>query len=156
MINEPSSRPFHIIMIGAGAAGIDFIHHALQVLPQLNVTFQVYEKNADVGGTWFENRYPGVACDVPSHNYQFVWKQNPDWTSYYSGAKEIWEYMRRCVDEEDMTRFIKFQTEVDEARWDKKSGRWHIAFKTRDTDGRGWSEFEEECDVLLNGTGFLK
>lgn len=156
MINEPPPRPFHVIMIGAGAAGIDFIHHALQTLPQLSITFHVYEKNSDVGGTWLENRYPGVACDVPSHNYQFVWKQNPDWTSYYSSAKEIWEYMRKCVDDEDMTRFITFNTEVSEAKWHKETGRWRIELKTMDGDGRGWSEKVEECDVFLNGTGFLK
>lgn len=154
MINEVPDRPFHVIIIGAGAAGIDFIHHAKAVLPALNVTFHCYEKNADVGGTWYENRYPGCACDVPSVNYQFAWRQNPNWTSYYSGSDEIWRYMKGCVEAEGMSKWITLNTEVKEARWDEQSGRWKVILVTKSCEES--KEWVEECDVLLNGTGFLK
>lgn len=62
MINEPPQGEFKIIIIGAGASGIDFLHHAPRMLAGLGVNLRCYEKNPDVGGTWYENRYPGCAC----------------------------------------------------------------------------------------------
>jgi cation diffusion facilitator CzcD-associated flavoprotein CzcO len=47
------------------------------------VDIRIFEKNSDLGGTWFENRYPGCACDVPSHVYQFSFALNPDWSKLY-------------------------------------------------------------------------
>lgn len=72
-------RPLRVIAVGAGASGLNF---ARQVeLHMTNVDLTIYEKNPDVGGTWYENRYPGCACDIPSHNYQFTWEPNPNWST---------------------------------------------------------------------------
>lgn len=87
-------KPFKVVMIGGGAAGIDFLHHASTELSGLNIEIKCFEKNPDIGGTWYENRYPGCACDGPSASYQFPWRPNPDWTQFYSGSKEIWSYMK--------------------------------------------------------------
>lgn len=159
MINEapPQRRRFRIAMMGAGAAGIDFLHHiaagALADLPG-GVDVACFEKNADVGGTWFENRYPGCACDVPSASYSFSWKDNVEWTSYYSGAKEIWKYMKDIVEEEGLAKWITFNTRVVRAQWSEDKGSWDIHLQTGQGDtSRQW---QEECDVFLNGTGFLK
>lgn len=78
-LGEP--RPLRVIAIGAGAAGLNFARQVDRHMQNIDLT--IYEKNADVGGTWFENRYPGCACDIPSHNYQFTWEPNPDWTNLY-------------------------------------------------------------------------
>jgi hypothetical protein len=72
-------RPIRVIAIGAGASGLNFARQIEQHMPNVDLT--IYEKNADVGGTWFENRYPGCACDIPAHNYQFTWEPNPNWST---------------------------------------------------------------------------
>ncbi|KAF9888596.1 hypothetical protein FE257_008528 [Aspergillus nanangensis] len=145
-----NGQPFKIIMMGAGAAGIDFLHHATTSLKDLDVEIKCFEKNPDVGGTWFENRYPGCACDGPSASYQFPWRPNPDWTRYYSGAKEIWEYMKGIVMDEGLDRFIQLSTRVEKAVWNDERSEWILSL--RHDDGRVW---DESCNVFLNGTGFL-
>lgn len=67
-INKP--KPIRIAVLGAGISGIAL---AYKVKALDNVTFTIYEKNSDVGGTWHEARYPGVSCDVPAHCYTFTW-----------------------------------------------------------------------------------
>lgn len=61
-------RKVKIIVAGAGCSGLD-LAHAVESGRLKNVELKIYEKNAGLGGTWFENRYPGCACDIPSHNY---------------------------------------------------------------------------------------
>jgi cation diffusion facilitator CzcD-associated flavoprotein CzcO len=157
VIGEPfpnATAPFKIIMIGAGAAGIDFIHHAKRTFKDEDVTFHVYEKNADVGGTWFENRYPGCACDVPSVSYSFSWRPNL-WTKYYSSSPEIWRYMKTIADEEDMYRYIGLRTRVVNALWQEDKSKWLLTLEKTDEKGDVERAWDEECDVLLNGSGVL-
>ena len=100
-----------VLVVGAGAAGIDFLHHATRSLEDLNVEIKCFDKNPDVGGTWYENRYPGCACDGPSPSYQFAWRPNPDWSHYYCGAPEIWQYMKEAYDENDFVAGIRQASE---------------------------------------------
>ncbi|KAK2813963.1 hypothetical protein FQN50_000364 [Emmonsiellopsis sp. PD_5] len=158
MINEPppGKKAFKIAMIGAGAAGIDFLHHATREFKGTDdVEYVCFEKNHDVGGTWLENRYPGCACDVPSASYQFPWRPKPDWSMYYSPAREIWQYMRDIVDEEGLMEYIRLRTRVCRAEWVEERSRWVVGLVESDGDGRVVREWEEECDVLLNGNGIL-
>lgn len=76
-LHDRSQRPLHVIVAGAGPSGIAL---AIELKNIPHVTFQVYEKNEDVGGTWFENRYPGAACDVASHAYQYTFESKKDWS----------------------------------------------------------------------------
>ena len=62
-------RPLRVACMGAGFSGLYLTILAEKVFK--NVEFVVYEKNADLGGTWLENRYPGCACDIPAHNYTY-------------------------------------------------------------------------------------
>ncbi|EGC46868.1 flavin-binding monooxygenase [Histoplasma capsulatum var. duboisii H88] len=158
MINEPppGKQPFRIIMIGAGAAGIDFLHHAIREFQHPDdVEFVCYEKNHDVGGTWLENRYPGCACDVPSASYQFGWRPNPNWTHYYSPAREIWKYLRDIVDEEDMMKYIRLRARVTRAEWREERSKWVVRVEESGEDGKVSRVWDDECEVLLNGNGFL-
>jgi hydroxyversicolorone monooxygenase len=67
-------RRLRIISIGAGISGIMSTYY-IQTSVQ-NVEHVVYEKNKDIGGTWLENKYPGCACDVPSHAYTLPFAPN--------------------------------------------------------------------------------
>jgi cation diffusion facilitator CzcD-associated flavoprotein CzcO len=77
-LHDVSRRPLHIIIVGAGASGIATL---IQLKGILGVTYQCFEKNHDVGGTWLETRYPGAACDVASHAYQYTFDSKKDWSS---------------------------------------------------------------------------
>jgi cation diffusion facilitator CzcD-associated flavoprotein CzcO len=147
-----TGEPFKIVMMGAGAAGIDFLHHAPKALADFNVEIKCFEKNADVGGTWYENRYPGCACDGPSASYQFAWRPNPDWSRFYSGSREIWQYLKGIAVDEGLLDYIQLSTEVKKASWNDEKGKWALVLAKTD----GSKQWEEECNVFLNGTGFLK
>jgi Predicted flavoprotein involved in K+ transport len=81
IVEEPSRsrRKIRIIVIGAGASALNFAHD-IDTSP-LYTELVLYEKNPEIGGTWYENRYPGCGCDIPSVNYQFSWAPSPNWTS---------------------------------------------------------------------------
>lgn len=77
ILEEPNrtGRKIKVIAIGAGASSINLAHD-IDIHP-LDIDFVAYEKNPEIGGTWYENRYPGVACDIPSVVYQLSWAPAP-------------------------------------------------------------------------------
>ncbi|KAJ4176313.1 hypothetical protein NW755_014487 [Fusarium falciforme] len=111
----------------------------------------VYEKNPQIGGTWFENRYPGCKCDVPSHNYQFSWRPNPEWSGFFSTATEIQEYLCRVCEEEKMHEKIKLKHQVTGARWDEDDSIWRLKILNLEEN----IEFNDFCHFLLDSTGIL-
>ncbi|KAJ9606670.1 hypothetical protein H2200_008678 [Cladophialophora chaetospira] len=142
-------KPIRIITIGAGASGINMAYQVQNHLK--NATMIVYEKNAGVGGTWFENRYPGCKCDIPSHNYQFAWEPNPNWNSMFSPADEIRTYLEDCVKKHDLSHYFRLNHKVIGAIWDEARGAWDV--KTEDTvTGVVFSDW---CHYLLNAGGIL-
>ncbi|KAN0095510.1 FAD/NAD(P)-binding domain containing protein [Hyaloscypha variabilis] len=127
-----TARHVRIITIGAGASGISMTHTLRTSLT--NYTHTVYEKNPQVGGTWYENRYPGCKCDIPAHNYQYSWKPNPEWKSFFGSAEEINAYFSRVCEEDDLGREIKTEHRVDL---------------------RNGVVFDDYCHFLLNASGIL-
>src|SRR5205085_4263814 len=89
------TRDFPIVIIGAGFAGIGA---AIQLKKAGIHSFRIFERAAEIGGTWRDNTYPGAACDVPSHVYSFSFEQNPEWSRMFAGSKEIQAYLLRCVE----------------------------------------------------------
>ena len=112
-----------VAIIGAGFAGIGA---AIRLKQEGFTNVVVLEKANDVGGTWRDNSYPGCACDVQSHLYSFSFAQNPDWSRAYSGAAEIWEYLRKCARDAGIMPSIRFGHQVRSARWGQDEGRWTI------------------------------
>ncbi|KAJ9612905.1 hypothetical protein H2200_002846 [Cladophialophora chaetospira] len=113
-------RSIRIVCVGAGAAG-------LLVAYKLKKTFKdyelvCYEKNSGVGGTWFENRYPGCACDIPAHSYTYSFEPNPDWSTFYAYAPEIRTYFERFASKYDLHPFIKLNSRVQSAVWKEEKG----------------------------------
>src|SRR5437763_15969232 len=83
---DPGGRPLRCAVVGAGMAGI---LSAIKLTEAGFTDFTVYEKGDRFGGTWRENTYPGLACDVPSHLYSYSFALTPDWTHAYSPGQEI-------------------------------------------------------------------
>ncbi|KAK5400810.1 hypothetical protein LTR06_011231 [Exophiala xenobiotica] len=146
-----TKRPLKVIFMGMGASGINFAAQLKRQNKQ-NIELVAYEKNADLGGTWLENRYPGCACDIPSVSYQFTWARNPDWTHYYSGAKEIYEYFKKVATDNDVFRHINFSHKITRAEWLDHEGKWKITIMRNNNPE---DTFDDYADSFLNGGGFL-
>ena len=145
-----TTKHLRIVGIGAGASGLNMMRTM-----RLNLTdydFVIYEKNQDVGGTWFENRYPGCRCDIPSHNYQFSWKPKHDWTNFHASADEIGVYLRQVCDDEHMRDSIKTSHRVEFAQWDEEKAQWDLVVQDLMTG----ESINDYADFLLDGTGILK
>ncbi|OAG44504.1 hypothetical protein AYO21_01500 [Fonsecaea monophora] len=142
-------RPMKVIVIGAGMSGIIagiFFPRAIE-----NLTLTIYEKNADLGGTWFENNYPGIACDIPSHAYSFTFEHNPEWSSYYAPGAEIEAYLKRVATKYDALKYMKFKKEVVSAEWNDQEGKWYVRLKDAETG----QEFVDTADVVCSAVGIL-
>lgn len=143
-----NQHPIKVIVIGAGYSGI---YAGIRIPERLrNCELVIYEKNAGVGGTWFENQYPGAACDVPSHSYQFSFDPKPDWSSLYAPSWEIRDYLQNISRKYGADRFIKLQHRVVDAVWNQEEGKWHV--KVEKPDG---SNFEDIGDVIVSARGNL-
>ena len=88
--------------------------------------FVILERSGGTGGTWFNNRYPGLSCDIPSHLYSFSFELKPDWSRPYAGHAEIRAYMQNCVDKYGIASHIRFNTGIASARWDDAHCEWHL------------------------------
>lgn len=129
-----------IAIIGAGLSGMCM---AIQLQKAGITSFTIYEKADNVGGTWRENTYPGVACDVPSHLYSFSFEANPGWSKSYSPGDEIQHYAEHCAEKYGLRAKTVFGAKLVSAKFDDG---WHLTFE----DGK--TEF---VDFLISGTGGL-
>ncbi|OJD31775.1 flavin-binding monooxygenase [Diplodia corticola] len=142
-------RPVRVIVVGAGYSGV---YLGIRLPERLrNVRLRIYEKNAGVGGTWWENRYPGCACDIPSHSYQYSFEPNTQWSSLYAPAREIQAYIERTARKYGADRFVRLGHEVRECRFDRRAGVWRVRVAELAT-GR---VFVDEAEVLISARGNL-
>lgn len=116
------TNDIHIAIIGAGASGLCA---AIQ-LGKLGIPYTIIEKNAEVGGTWYENRYPGCAVDTPNHFYQFSFEPNNNWPNYFSQRDAIQAYLEHCADKYEVRQHIRFNTEVSSVVFDEATQTWTI------------------------------
>jgi len=122
---KPSKKQletFRVLIIGAGMSGIC----AAIKFQKAGIPFEIVEKNSGLGGTWFENKYPGVGCDVPNHFYSYSFRPNMDWTEYFSPGDEIESYFKKCAQEFGISNNIEFQTEAISAEFDRDESVWHV------------------------------
>jgi cation diffusion facilitator CzcD-associated flavoprotein CzcO len=118
-----TSSDHRLIIIGAGIAGV-----GLGVrLRQAGIEdFVILERNASVGGTWFEHTYPGCGCDVPANLYSYSFARNPKWTRMFPRQDEILRYVQETADGYGVTPHIRFDTEMELSRWDEAANRWRV------------------------------
>ena len=131
-----------IAIIGSGFAGLGM---AIRLKQEGIQDFAVLERAEDVGGTWRDNTYPGIACDVPSHLYSFSFAPKPDWSRTYSPGQEIWDYLRDCAERFGVIPHMRFGHEVTGAEWDEEAQVWRLET----------SKGAVTCNVLVAGMGPL-
>lgn len=130
-----------VIVIGAGMTGILMAKKLKDAGIEKVI---VLEKKEKVGGTWRENTYPGVACDIPSHMYTYSFEPNPNWSNFFARGNEIQEYFENVVDKYELRPMIRFNETVTEAKFD--NGVWKVTTSTGDN---------YECDFVISATGIL-
>ncbi|TKA22440.1 putative sterigmatocystin biosynthesis monooxygenase stcW [Salinomyces thailandicus] len=150
--HDPNNRRLRVLTIGAGVSGILMAYRIQKDCG--NVEHVVYEKNEDIGGTWLENRYPGCACDIPSHAYTYAFALNPDWPRFFSYSPDIWKYLDKVCNTFGLREYMTFSTEVIGCYWDDQKGQWRVKLR-ENKPGQEPREFEDYCDLLLHGTGIL-
>ena len=134
---------FHVAVIGAGESGLGM---GIK-LARLGLRYTIFEKNPTVGGTWFENQYPGCGVDTPNHFYQYSFEPNHDWSRYFSPRDEIWQYLERVADRYAVRPHIRFNTEVTEAAWSEARACWEIVVRNADGTLRHFSAHALVCAV---------
>ena len=85
-----------------------------------------------VGGTWYENIYPGCGVDTPNHFYSYAFEPNHDWSHFFAKRDELWNYFEKVADKYDLRKHIRLGTEVVEARYDEASASWRITAQGAD------------------------
>lgn len=133
-------RDLEVCVVGAGMSGLLMGIR----LKQAGIRFRILEKAASLGGTWRENTYPGLTCDVPSFFYSYSFEPNPDWSHRFSPGPEILAYFERVAEKYGLFPYITFDTKVTGARW--AEGRWAVETDRGDTIA---------ADVLITACGAL-
>ncbi len=115
-------RDPRVAIVGAGMsgllAGIELRRAGVE-------SFTIFEKERDVGGTWRDNRYPGLTCDVPSLLYTYSFELSPEWSRRYPSGAEIHAYFRRVATKYELARNVRLGAEVRSVSWD--GARWRVA-----------------------------
>jgi cation diffusion facilitator CzcD-associated flavoprotein CzcO/acetyl esterase/lipase len=135
-----------VVVVGAGFSGLYLLHR----LRQLGFSARAFDAAADVGGTWYWNRYPGARCDIPTTDYSYSFDPELErawtWSEKYATQPEILSYLQFVADRYDLRRDIEFSTRVESAFWDATANRWRIR-----TDRGG----ELSCRFYVMASGCL-
>ncbi|MGV9713240.1 flavin-containing monooxygenase [Gordonia sp. NPDC003424] len=133
------------IVIGAGVAGMMMSVR----LTELGIEHTVLEKNDEVGGSWWENRYPGAGVDTPSYLYSISGFEH-DWSTHFGKRDEVQDYMQAYADQHRLRERIRFGMEVDTATYDAGSQQWTVT--ARDRDG---TTHTLRARLLISAVGLL-
>ena len=135
-----------VAIIGAGIAGINV---ALAAADE-GVTYELFDRNDEVGGTWLTTNYPGIGVDTPSAYYSLSREVNPDWSSYYPQGAEYQAYLVALADKHRLREHTRFGTEVDALWWDEDRGHWQV----HSVDAAGVRDVSH-ARVVVTAAGYL-
>ncbi|OJJ96027.1 hypothetical protein ASPACDRAFT_126288 [Aspergillus aculeatus ATCC 16872] len=145
----PSKPPTTVIIIGAGISGLVT---ACQLKRTYNLdNYCIYDRQPGVGGTWWVNRYPGCAVDVPGFCYTFSFAPNPDFSEWFPSQAEILDYLTGIADRYDVTPHFTGNTEWVGAAWRDTTRTWLVTFRDLSTG----QQFTQECRILISAVGAL-
>lgn len=134
-------RNISVAIIGAGAGGI---MSAIKLRRAGISKVSVFEKKGDLGGTWRDNTYPGLVCDIPSHLYRFSFAPNPNWSRTFSPGVEIYEYVRKVAEDNNVEEMITYNSEVTKLEYG--GTKWRL----ETTNG-----CQGEFDIVISAVGIL-
>ena len=134
-------------MIGAGLSGITA--GVLLPIKVPGIELQIFDKNADVGGTWFENIYPGVRCDIPANVYQSTFEPRTQWTEEYAQGAEIRDYWQGIARKYNVYHYVHLKRKVIEAVWDENDGTWTLSVENLESRDK----YNERFDVVITAIG---
>ncbi len=141
----PVPEGYRVLVIGAGVAGLC----AAIRLQGAGIPYVLIEKNAEVGGTWYENRYPGAGVDTPNHIYSYSFAKH-DWSRYFALQGEIQGYFEGVADQYEVRPNIRFNTRVESARYDEANLRWDVRTVARDGQVT-----DLHADIVISAVGLL-
>jgi cation diffusion facilitator CzcD-associated flavoprotein CzcO len=136
-------RQLRIAILGAGPGGLCM---GIRLKGAGVERFEIFEKAGGVGGTWYHNRYPGCACDVPSHLYSFSFEPKRDWSRPYAPQPEILAYLEHCAVKYGLLAHCRFGDAVRRARWDESAAHWTLEFASGRT---------QDADVVVSAIGMF-
>ncbi|KAF2146960.1 uncharacterized protein K452DRAFT_218241 [Aplosporella prunicola CBS 121167] len=144
-IDEP--KGIKVAVLGAGLSGV--IAGALLPAKVPGIDLTIFEKNSDVGGTWFENIYPGVRCDVPANVYQTSFEPNTQWTEEFATGGEIKAYWQHVARKYGVYERTKFNSLIHRADWDPAAATWKLQIE----DVNEKKVTEETFDFVITAVG---
>jgi cation diffusion facilitator CzcD-associated flavoprotein CzcO len=136
-----------VLVIGAGFGGLGM---GMRLKQAGRTNFVILEKEAGVGGTWWVNRYPGAACDIPSHLYSFSFAPRADWTRKYPEQAEIQAYLDDCVARAGLGAHLRLGTRVESLQWDPAARQWQVRAQSPDGEALSFS-----ARAVVTATGSL-
>ena len=117
-----------MLIVGAGVCAI-----ALgAALGHLGIPYTIVEKNAELGGTWYINRYPGCGVDTPNHSYSYSFGSRNTWTRYFCQREELLDYLKKVAAEYGIRDHLRLNTQLTSSRWDEGKRRWISTLETAD------------------------
>ncbi|KAF2494626.1 cyclohexanone monooxygenase [Lophium mytilinum] len=133
-------RKLRVAVIGAGLSGVTAGILLPAKVPSIDLS--IFEKNQDVSGTWLENVYPGVRCDIPAHVYQSTFSPNTQWSEQFAQGPEIRDYWQAQARKHDVYRYIKLGSYVEDAEWEEKESSWVVKVRDLQTDKTSIEKFD--------------
>ncbi|GAA6040905.1 hypothetical protein JCM8097_003180 [Rhodosporidiobolus ruineniae] len=149
-----NGKKLKVAVVGAGFSGIIAAIRLDQRLKD-KVDLDLFEKNYSVGGTWYENSYPGLACDIPAHVYSLTFEPKFDWSHFYAAGPEILSYLQDVAKKYKLDRFLRYGHLLTAAHWDDESKQWSLSFDLLDEAGKKTGEKTVVADVVIQSLGGL-
>jgi cation diffusion facilitator CzcD-associated flavoprotein CzcO len=140
---DPKVKNIDVLVIGAGFSGVCA---GIKLLEKGISNFRIYNKTRGIGGTWWDNTYPGAVCDVPSHLYCYSFEPNPNWSRKYPAQGEIKTYIEHCVTKYGLTPHIHHGKKIVKLMFDEIAGLWNVIFEDRNI---------VKARHIINGSGGL-
>ena len=123
----------HLAIIGAGLSGIGM---GIALRRAGIEDFVIFERADDIGGTWRDNVYPGIAVDVPAQAYQFSYELNPAWSRVFARGEEVKAYVDHCADRYGIRPFVRLGCDVRSRTWDEDARCWRLDVNGREVTAR--------------------
>ncbi len=118
---------FKVVIVGSGMSGL----LAGIRLQEAGIPFEIIERHSNVGGTWYQNTYPGCRVDSPNHTYSYSFRPN-DWPQFYSKQEVLRDYFDRTANDYGLRKHIRFETEVKSCRFDDQKALWQVVVQHKD------------------------